>query len=154
MNIGFKYTTGEADYYHPVQLVFAASAYRFLPFEDRFNSLSIDHVLQWYGLVGLKIAATESVLIEPGLFLSNLDKSVFNYAFRVKASMKNYGWLMTQFSKAGFLTTEIGFKLGELEHTGEVFRLSIGNSWYFGTLATQIGNSLTFGLSYLRPLKE
>lgn len=150
LNIGVKYSTGEADFYNPVQLVVAASANRFLPFEDRFNSFSFERHLQWHGLLGLNIAANQKILIEPGVYMSKLDQSFLNYAFRVKTSLKSIGWLMTQFSKAGFLTTQIGINFRESSRSGDVFRLSVGNSWYFGTLSTQLGNSVTFGLSYTR----
>jgi type IX secretion system PorP/SprF family membrane protein len=150
LNVGVKYSTGEADFYYPVQLVLAASANRFLPFEDQFNAFSIERTLQWHGLVGLNIAANQAILIEPGVFLSKLDKSFLNYAFRIKTSLRSVGWVMTQFSKAGFLTTQLGINLGQSSSSGDVFRLSVGNSWYFGTLSTQLGNSVTFGLSYTR----
>ena len=154
LNIGFKYTSGVADYAHPVQMIFAASANRFLPFEDRFNTLSLDRPLQWHGLFALQIAASSSVLVEPGLFMSNVDKTAFNYAFRVKTSFENLGWIMAQISKAGFLTTQIGVDLGDPGRTGSLVRLSVGNSWYFGTLAAQLGNSVTFGFSYHRPIRN
>lgn len=150
LNIGVKYTSGEADFYNPVQLVVAASANRFLPFEDRFNSFSFERQLQWHGLMGLNIAASQKILIEPGVYLSKLDKSFLNYAFRVKTSLKSIGWLMAQFSKAGFLTTQIGINFKQSARSSDVFRLSVGNSWYFGTLSTQLGNSVTFGLAYTR----
>ncbi|NND33430.1 MAG: PorP/SprF family type IX secretion system membrane protein [Saprospiraceae bacterium] len=153
LNIGFKYATGATDYYNPVQMIFAASVDRFLPFEDRFNSLSIDHTLQWNGMIALNIAASQTISLAPSLLMSNSDQSVFNYAFRLKTTFKNQGWLMTQISKAGFLTTQIGFKLGESQQTGSVFSLSASNSWYFGTLATQLGNSTTFGLCYSQPIR-
>ena len=53
---------------------------------------------------------------------------------------------MTQYSKAGFLTTQLGINLGcGFCGTEDVIELSGSNSWNFGSLSGQIGNSLTFG---------
>ena len=148
LSVGFHYQTGMAQYGTPVQFVFAGSISKLLPFQDRFNSFSIDRNFQWYGLAGLEIAASERILITPSLLLSDINQATINYGLRIKAAYSKLGWVMTQYSKAGFLTTQLGINLGAGFSMDDAIELSGSNSWNFGSLSGQIGNSLTFGLTY------
>jgi len=153
-SIGFHYQTGTPQYGSPVQFVFAGSMSRFVPFQDRFNTLSFGRTLQWHGLIGLEIAASQRILITPSLLLSDIGQNVVNYGLRIKAGYSKLGWAMMQYSKAGFLTTQLGIILGAGFSTDDVIELSGSNSWNFGTLAGQIGNSLTFGLTYRKAVSH
>ena len=142
VNIGVSYQTEEVNYNTPVQLVFAISARRQLFYRDRFNPTRLDQVA-WYGMAGLKILSTQLLTVEPGLFIDNAVSNQLNYAFRIRASHKKFGWLTAQFSKVGTLLAEVGLRIGE-----DALRLSAGNSWYLGNVSTQLGNSVFFGVSY------
>lgn len=148
-SVGFSYNSGDPEYGNPVQMRLAGSLGRFLPFEDRFNTVSFDRVYQWYGLAGLDIYASEYFRIRPSLLVSAVEQRDVNYGFRIKAEHQRFGWLMAQYTKAGFLITQLGvnIKLGSL---GDRLQLSASNGWFFGTVSGQLGNSFTFGIIYHR----
>ncbi len=152
LTVGFHYQTGEPYYADPVQLEIAGSAARFLPFQSRFNTLSFDRPFQWYGLFGLNIWASDQVTISPALFFSDIERTGLNYALRIKAAYGSLGWAMTQYSKAGFLVTQLGFNIGGGWTTDDAISVSASNSWNFGSLSDQVGNSLTFGLVYQKAI--
>ncbi len=152
LSVGFHYQTGIPQYGNPVQFVIAASMAKFLPFQDRFNTLSFDRSLQWYGLFGLEIAASQSVLITPNILVSQIGGEVTNYALRIKAAYQQLGWVMTQYSKAGFLTTQLGINVGAGFAIDDVVEVSGSNSWNFSSLEGQLGNSLTFAITYRKAI--
>ena len=154
LSAGFHYQTGTPGYGSPVQFVFAGSLAKFLPFQDRFNTLSFDRGMQWHGLLGMQISASEKILVAPSLLLNHSVGELTNYALRVNVHLKQLGWLMTQYSKAGFLTTQIGLNIGAGFATEDLIELSISNNWNLTPLEGRLGNSLTFGLTYRKAIQN
>ncbi len=146
LSVGFNYQSEEAQYGNPVQLKLSGSVSRFLPFEDRFNTVSFERVLQWYGLAGLNIAAGTHFRIEPSFLVSAVEKSTTNYGLRVKAEHLKFGWLMMQYTKSGFLVSQLGINI-RLQN-GDLLQLNGSNGWFFGTVSNQLGNSFSFGMTY------
>ncbi len=151
-SVGIDYSSGEPTYAEPVQLRISGSVARFFPFQNRFNTLSFDRIFQWYAMAGMSIAASEHVVIEPALLLNQIEAHSANYGARICAKYKPVGWVLAQYSKAGFLTSQLGLNLGGNWGAGHTFLVTVSNSWYFGTLSAQIGNSLTFGFAFQRSL--
>ena len=151
---GFRYITGTPDYDDPVQLEIAGSITRVFPFQDRFNTVSFNRSFQWYGLFSLNIATSEKITISPTLLLNDVGQHVFNYAVRLKTAYAPYGWLMAQYSKAGFFTTQLGLNLGASWNSDDLIEVSASHSWYSGTLSAQIGNSITVALTLKKAITK
>lgn len=152
LSVGFHYLTGTVGHGTPVQFVFAGSISQFIPFQSRFNSLSFDLPFQWHGLIGLEVAASEKVRITPMLLLNQSAKNVTNYGLRVKTSYSNLGWVMAQYSKAGFLSTQLGVNLASGLTTNDVIELSGTNTWAFGFVNGELGNGLTIAMTYRKSI--
>ncbi len=147
-SVGFSYQSGIADYATPVQFIVGAAISQFLPSEHRFSTFSLERTTQWYGHFGLKIAATDEISIEPTLLMSNSTQTVSNYFFRIKSTYHGFGWIALQYSKAGYLSSQLGVDLRTLMNTNSGVSLSATHGWYLGNLTGQLGNSLSLGISY------
>jgi type IX secretion system PorP/SprF family membrane protein len=148
VSIGVSYSTGDLDQNSPIQMMIALSVRRQLYYEGRFGSRSLDQGTHWHSMVGLEIRTSEDVTILPSFLTNDLSRATANSAFRMRTIHHKYGWVMMQYSKAGFLTTELGTELG-LSRRGARMRVSASNGWYFGNLAGQLRSSVSLGLSFL-----
>ncbi|MDH3243704.1 MAG: PorP/SprF family type IX secretion system membrane protein [Saprospiraceae bacterium] len=153
-SVGFLYRSGTPTSNNPVQMHAGMAMTRFFPFQDRFNTLAFDRIYQWFGSAGLSIAATDELVIEPSLLLSDIDRNAVNVGFRVRADFTRLGWGMMQYSKAGFLVTQLGARVGQNWGRGYHLEISGTNSWHFGPISNQLGSSLGFSVAYIRSLDQ
>ncbi|MDH3649099.1 MAG: PorP/SprF family type IX secretion system membrane protein [Saprospiraceae bacterium] len=153
-SVGFLYRSGTPNSMNPVQMHAGMAVTRFFPFQDRFNTLAFDRIYQWFGTAGLSIAIADDVILEPTILLSDIDRNLLNLGFRVKADFQRLGWIMTQYSKAGFLVTQLGAHVGKNWGRGYHLEISGTNSWHFGTISSQLGSSLGFSVAFIRPFNS
>jgi type IX secretion system PorP/SprF family membrane protein len=146
LRFGLQYRTGLPDLSHPVQFRIGMAASHILPFEDRFNSFGLDRVFLWHTHFGLSAYTSDHITVESEILLSNTGGLSSNCGLRIQAIHRDFGWIMSQYSKTGILTFQFGINLGSVD--SKSIRLSINNSWYLGKLNTSIGNSLGLGILY------
>ena len=91
LSIGFHYRTGTPKYGNPVQFIFAGSLAKFLPFQDRFNTLTFDRATQWYGLMGLEIAASNNVFVQPSMLISRIGRRCNQLCFACESGLQPIG---------------------------------------------------------------
>ena len=147
---GFNYSTTPPDYAHPVQFNLGLSINQFLPIEHRFNSFSLERLTQFYGHLGLNISLDPDFHLKPSILIDATERSQTNYAIRLNGSFKKFGWLMIQYSKSGYLTSQLGFHFDASGNAGGKFQLSASNSWYFGNISGELGNGLMLSFAYVK----
>ena len=150
---GFHYTTGTPHNYQPFQWRTGFSVSRFLPFQNRFNTLAFDRQFQWYGTAGMSIWLGYDFTLAPDLIIYNAENGLVNFGVRVKTDYEPVGWVMLQYAKAGFFTTQIGFHVSP-QQAADRFMISASNNWYFGTLNNQLGHSLNFSITYMKAIRK
>ncbi|MBK8502295.1 MAG: PorP/SprF family type IX secretion system membrane protein [Saprospiraceae bacterium] len=146
MRVGFSYESGLPDLANPVQFRLGIVASHFLPFEDRFNAFGFARVFSWHARFGLNAFASDQITVEPEILISASNGLPSNFILRIQTIHQDLGWIMTQYSKTGILTLQLGLNLGSIN--SKSIRLSINNSWYLGTLNANLGNSLGLGFLY------
>lgn len=146
MRVGFNYESGLPDMANPVQFRFGVAASHFLPFEDRFNSFTLDRDFYWHARFGLSAVTFDQITFEPEILINKTEELPSNFVLRLQTIHQEMGWVMGQYSKTGILTFQLGIYLGLVD--SDSIRLSINNSWYLGKIHTSLGNSLGVGILY------
>lgn len=152
VGIGLNYATTPPDYAHPVQLLVGVSVNQVLPLEHRFESFSLDRLSQLFAHLGLNIGLSQDFELKPTLLIDATERSETNYAVRLEASYLSAGWVMVQYSKSGYLTSQLGILFDAGGIHGEKFQFSASNSWYFGNISGELGNGLLLSFGYHKPI--
>jgi hypothetical protein len=129
-----------------VQFILAASMTRVVPFGERFATAQLDERQFYYGLAGMTIFASDRLELEPTLLWSMTESGNRQFGLRVKSTHTDFGWLMAQYVRSAFFTTQLGIPL-DIVGKGAL-ELSLTYGWYFGTISKQLGNSFTLGVTY------
>lgn len=152
VNVGFFYTSGKADYTQPVQLNFGGSFARYIPFADRFNTLVYNRSYQWYGMAGLDFFLMDETNLKVHVLVSDMERDFFNKAARVTLENEKLGWVTVQYNDRRDLLTQVGVNLRVNQIFDDLIRLSGSYGMSFGPIGSQVGNGLSFGVSYLKSL--
>ena len=146
MRFGLHYESGLPQRANPIQLRFGIAASHFLPFEDRFHTFNLQRDLLWHARFGFSAYTSDQIRIEPEILLRKTDELSSNFILRLQTIHQDLGWIMSQYSKTGILTFQLGIYLGALNKCS--IRISINNSWYLGKVNASLGNSLGLGFLY------
>ncbi|MCB0688115.1 MAG: type IX secretion system membrane protein PorP/SprF [Saprospiraceae bacterium] len=149
LNVGFQYFTGQPTYASPVQIHSGLAVGRFLPFEDKFNSFSIERNWEWNTNFGVDVYLAEEAILTTDFLCRKVSLLPTNYILRSSLSYRSIGWLMLQFSRAGYFGTQVGFNMGG-GNADEISRIKIflGGNWNVQKTKTTLGSGFSFGVTY------
>ena len=152
--VGLLYQTSGTEGENPVEFYTGVSFQRFVPFKNRFDRLSVERLYQGHAIVGLKIWIDPAWQLEPGILGTVVEGSRWNFLTRLKTWYKERVWIMGQWSRNQYMTVQLGTSFPSPWAPESFFMISGSNSWYFGTVSQQLGNTIDFSLSYRKVLRN
>jgi len=152
--VGILYHTRGTESENPVGFYAGMSFQRFIPFENRFDRLSIDRIYQSHALMGMDIWLDPVWQLEPSILGTFAEGSRWNFLTRIKTWYKERVWIMGQWARNQYLTAQLGIRFPSPWSSGGYFMLNGSNSWYFGTVSQQLGNTVDFSFSYQKTLDK
>lgn len=148
LNVGLHYKTGTIEYDKPVQFNAGVAFGRFLPLKDRFNSFDLDRTSEWFSNIGMEIFISEQTSLKTDFLCKKITFNPTGYAVRMNLMYHHLGWLMTQYTRSGQLSGQIGFNLGSKNEELEKIKIFIGSTWSVQRVQTSLGRGFCFGFSY------
>lgn len=152
-NIGFAYSSGEVSFQQPYVVEVAGSFARYIPFSDRFNTLQFDRLHQWYAMAGLTSYIDEDVSLTTSVLSSSIGQDQVQTAARLSLEHKSFGWLTLQYGNRKQFLTQAGINLDVNSRFDDRIQLVGTYGWHFGTVGSQLGNGISFGIAYYRSLQ-